>query len=82
MLCYLLVVLLSCAAPEANAYENLAGGVIEILEKLSDTLCSKKTQLEEDELDARGGLEAGLPAQGLSGGSSAERPGEVNDPQR
>jgi uncharacterized protein YoxC len=44
-------------APEANAYENQSGGVIEMLEKLNDEFSKKKTELEKEELGAQQGFE-------------------------
>jgi len=40
-------------APEANAYENQSGGVIEMLEKLNDEFSTKKRELEKEELGAQ-----------------------------
>merc|ERR1719424_2505164 len=48
---------LAYEAPEANAYENQSGGVIEMLEKLNDDFSSKKTELEKDELGAQQAFE-------------------------
>jgi len=48
---------LGYSAPEANAYENQSGGVVEMLEKLNDDFSSKKTELEKDELGAQQGFE-------------------------
>merc|ERR1719201_834100 len=48
---------LAYEAPEANAYENQSGGVIEMLEKLNDEFSSKKTELEKDELGAQQAFE-------------------------
>jgi len=48
---------LAYEAPEANAYENQSGGVIEMLEKLNDEFSSKKTELEKEELGAQQGFE-------------------------
>merc|ERR1719352_2160849 len=48
---------LAYAAPEANAYENQSGGVIDMLEKLNDEFSNKKTELEKDELGAQQGFE-------------------------
>ena len=38
----------SLSAPEANAYENQSGGVIEMLDKLLDKFIEERTQLRED----------------------------------
>merc|ERR1719159_2032087 len=43
---------MSVEAPEANAYENQSGGVIEMLEKLKDDFSTKKSELEEEEMKA------------------------------
>jgi len=43
---------LSYQAPEANAYESQAGGVIDMLEKLEDQFKGKKTDLEDEETKA------------------------------
>jgi len=40
-------------APEANAYENQSGGVIEMLEKLNDEFSTKQRELEKEELGAQ-----------------------------
>jgi hypothetical protein len=48
---------LAYAAPEANAYENQSGGVIEMLEKLKDEFSTKKTDLEKEELGAQQAFE-------------------------
>merc|ERR1740130_1039288 len=48
---------LAYGVPEANAYENQSGGVIEMLEKLNDEFSSKKTDLEKEELGAQQGFE-------------------------
>merc|ERR1740130_989003 len=48
---------LAYAAPEANAYENQSGGIIEMLEKLNDDFSSKKTDLEKEELGAQQAFE-------------------------
>jgi len=48
---------LAYEAPEANAYENQSGGVIEMLEKLNDEFSSKKTDLEKEELGAQQSFE-------------------------
>merc|ERR1719157_318222 len=40
---------LAYGVPEANAYENQSGGVIEMLEKLNDEFSSKRTELEKEE---------------------------------
>merc|ERR1719272_1449563 len=48
---------LDYAAPEANAYENQSGGVVEMLEKLNDDFSSKWTELEKEELGAQQGFE-------------------------
>jgi len=44
-------------APEANAYEFQSGGVVDMLEKLSDEFSTKKTELEREELGAQQGFE-------------------------
>jgi len=44
-------------APEANAYENQSGGVIEMLEKLNDEFSTKKRDLEKEELGAQQAFE-------------------------
>ena len=49
---------LDVEAPEANAYENQSGGVIEMLEKLNDEFNTKKTDLEKEELAAQQGAMA------------------------
>jgi uncharacterized protein YoxC len=43
---------LSVSAPEANAYENQSGGVIDMLEKLLREFKDKKTELEQEEMRA------------------------------
>jgi len=43
---------LSVEAPEANAYENQSGGVIDMLEKLLREFKDKKTELEQEEMKA------------------------------
>merc|ERR1719424_556733 len=48
---------LAYAAPEANAYENQSGGIIEMLEKLNDDFSGKKTDLEKEELGAQQAFE-------------------------
>jgi len=48
---------LAYAAPEANAYENQSGGIIEMLEKLNDDFSGKKTELEKEELGAQQAFE-------------------------
>jgi len=48
---------LAYGVPEANAYENQSGGVIEMLEKLNDEFSSKKTDLEKEELGAQQAFE-------------------------
>jgi len=48
---------LDYGVPEANAYENQSGGVIEMLEKLNDEFASKKRELEKEELGAQQGFE-------------------------
>jgi len=46
------------AAPEANAYENQSGGVIEMLEKLQTEFADKKSQLDSEEMNAQHAFEA------------------------
>jgi len=41
------------SAPEANAYENQSGGVIEMLDKLLDKFIEERTQLEREEMNAK-----------------------------
>jgi len=48
---------LAYAAPEANAYENQSGGIVEMLEKLNDEFSGKKTELEKEELGAQQAFE-------------------------
>jgi chromosome segregation ATPase len=43
---------LAVSAPEANAYENQSGGVIDMLEKLLREFKDKKTDLEQEEMKA------------------------------
>lgn len=43
---------LSIAAPEANAYENQSGGVVDMLQKLEKDFKTEKTSLEKEELGA------------------------------
>ena len=45
-------------APEANAYENQSGGVIEMLEKLQTEFADKKSQLDSEEMNAQHAFEA------------------------
>jgi len=44
---------LDVSAPEANAYENQSGGVIDMLAKLQDQFSGEKRKLEKDELGAQ-----------------------------
>jgi len=44
---------LALSAPEANAYENQSGGVIEMLDKLLDKFIEERTQLEKEEMNAK-----------------------------
>jgi chromosome segregation ATPase len=44
---------LDVAAPEANAYENQSGGVIEMLQKLEDKFEDERSALEKDETNAK-----------------------------
>jgi len=44
---------LALSAPEANAYENQSGGVIEMLDKLLDKFIEERTQLEREEMNAK-----------------------------
>jgi len=44
---------LAMSAPEANAYENQSGGVIEMLDKLLDKFIDERTQLEREEMNAK-----------------------------
>jgi len=44
---------LALDAPEANAYENQSGGVIEMLDKLLDKFIEERTQLEKEEMNAK-----------------------------
>merc|ERR1719393_996083 len=44
---------LAMSAPEANAYENQSGGVIEMLDKLLDKFIEERTQLEKEEMNAK-----------------------------
>jgi len=48
---------LAVSAPEANAYENQSGGVIDMLVKLEDEFKTKKAELEEEELKAQQAFE-------------------------
>lgn len=41
------------AAPEANAYENQSGGVIDMLEKLEDKFVKEKRDLEKEEANKK-----------------------------
>jgi len=44
---------LAVSAPEANAYENQSGGVIEMLEKLLDKFIAERTTLEKEEMNSK-----------------------------
>jgi len=44
-------------APEANAYEFQSGGIVDMLEKLKDDFATKKSALEEEELNAQHNFE-------------------------
>jgi len=44
---------LAMSAPEANAYENQSGGVIEMLDKLLDKFIEERTQLEKEEMNMK-----------------------------
>jgi len=44
---------LALSAPEANAYENQSGGVIEMLDKLLDKFIEERTQLEKEEMNMK-----------------------------
>jgi len=44
---------LAVSAPEANAYENQSGGVIEMLEKLLDKFIQERTNLEKEEMNSK-----------------------------
>merc|ERR1719316_831453 len=44
---------LDVTAPEANAYEFAAGGIVAMLEKLLDKFIAERTQLEKVESDAK-----------------------------
>merc|ERR1719272_2740577 len=48
---------LAVAAPEANAYENQSGGIIEMLEKLLDKFIDERTTLEKEEMNSRQAFE-------------------------
>jgi len=41
------------AAPEANAYENQSGGIIEMLEKMQDKFIAERTNLEKEEVTTK-----------------------------
>merc|ERR1712224_272323 len=48
---------LAVQAPEANAYENQSGGVIEMLEKLLDKFIDERTTLEKEEMNSKQAFE-------------------------
>merc|ERR1719393_866710 len=44
---------LAMSAPEANAYENQSGGIVEMLDKLLDKFIEERTQLEKEEMNSK-----------------------------